>query len=84
VIRTNPDVVFRALGDGGVLVDLATNEIFEVNDTGMAIWSRLHEGAGPDAIIQSLVADFDVDEATAREDVTTWLAVLEENGLISR
>lgn len=67
-MRPSPDVVYRRLGDTAVLVHLGTNEIFELNDSGARLWELLGEGHGLDDAIQTLVREFDVDEATARRE----------------
>jgi hypothetical protein len=57
------DIVSRRVGDGGVLVDLRTNEIFELNDTGMRIWELVVEGLDLDRMAARLVEEFDVSPA---------------------
>ena len=41
---TERDAVSSRLGDGGVLVNLQTNQIFELNATGMRAWELIGEG----------------------------------------
>lgn len=62
------DVVFRRLGDTGVLVHLGTNEIFEINDTGARIWELLGEGHPIDAIAGTLASEFEIDASTAKTE----------------
>jgi hypothetical protein len=81
-MQISPDVVFRVLGDAAVLVDLSTNAIFELNDTGAAIWQRLSEGQSLDTIADGLVADFDVTLATAREQCEELVLNLQRRGLL--
>ena len=81
-MRISPDVVYRVLGDAAVLVDLSTNAIFELNDTGAAIWQRLSDGQSPDAIADALAADFDVTLATAREQCEELVIELQRRGLL--
>jgi hypothetical protein len=72
----HPDVVFRVLGDAAVLVNLSSNEIFELNATGAVIWTLTGEGRSTDEIVAALVARFDVDATTARracDDLTAEL-----------
>ena len=59
------EVIFRALDDGGVLVHLSGNQIYELNETAAYVWSQLSTGATEHAIVASLVDTFDVDSATA-------------------
>jgi hypothetical protein len=66
VLQPCVDVVYRRLGDTGVLVHLGTNEIFEINDTGARIWELLAEGQLPEAIVGTLVSEFDIDPPSAQ------------------
>jgi hypothetical protein len=81
-IRPHPDVVFRVLGDGAVLVNLANNRIFELNDTATAAWTRLVQGDSRDAIAAALTAEFDVDLRTAIDAINTLVADLARAELI--
>jgi hypothetical protein len=81
-MRISPDVVFRVLGEAAVLVDLSTNAIFELNDTGAAIWQRLSDGQPPDVIAGALAAEFDVTVATAREQCHDLMLDLQQRGLL--
>ena len=81
-MRISPDVVFRVLGEAAVLVNLSTNAIFELNDTGAAIWQRLSDGQSPDAIVDALATDFDVTPETAREQCRELMLDLQQRGLL--
>src|SRR5690606_9525415 len=67
-VRTRPDVVFRLLGNAAVLVDLSSNEIFELNETGAAIWTLLSEGQAPAGIADELVRRYAIDRAAAEAE----------------
>ena len=43
-LRQGRDAVSNRLGEGGVLVNLRTNRIFELNATGMRAWELIGEG----------------------------------------
>lgn len=62
------DVVYRRLGETGVLVHLGTNEIFEVNETGARIWELLGEGHPIDTIASTLASEFEIDASTAQTE----------------
>jgi hypothetical protein len=76
------DIVARRLGDGGVLVHLPTNRIFELNDTGMRIWELLVAGLPADAIATALVDEFSVDADQCTSEVHRLLEELAEAGLV--
>jgi Coenzyme PQQ synthesis protein D (PqqD) len=81
-MRPTSDVIFRALGDGGVLVHLQDNQIFELNATATHIWMQIVEGAGVDAIVQSVIETFDVDGETASHHVRELIDRLVERDLL--
>jgi hypothetical protein len=82
-MQLHPDVVFRVLGDGAVLVNLASNEVFEFNDTGAAIWDHLSRGESIDEVVPRLMATFEVDRETAEHDVAAFVDELTSRGLLA-
>jgi hypothetical protein len=83
-MRASPDVIFRALDDGGVLVHLNGNQIFELNATAAHIWPLIARGERGETIVSSLVDAFDVDAATAARELDALLTALSDAGLIDR
>lgn len=79
----SPGVVFKRLDQRMVLLRLATNQVFELNDTGARIWEMLDAGAGEDEILERLTAEFDVTADRMRQDMDTLLKELKAQGLIS-
>ncbi len=82
LMQPAPDIVARRLGDGGVLVHLPSNRIFELNDTGMRIWELLVEGLPLEAIARTLVAEFGVDEVHCGSEVRRLSGELQAAGLL--
>jgi hypothetical protein len=76
------DVVSRRVGQGAVLVHLATNRIFELNATGARIWELMEAQADRDAILQSLAAEFDVAPEQASEELNHLIGELQREGLL--
>ena len=54
-----------------------------LNDTGKFLWERLEVGAEMDELVAGLLAEYDVDEATARAGVERFVAKLNENGFLA-
>jgi hypothetical protein len=75
-------VVSSRLGDSGVLVHLRTNQIFELNATGVRVWELLEQGRRLESIEQTLAAEFDVDAGRVREEVATLVGELQRQGLL--
>jgi hypothetical protein len=58
VLRQSPDAVSNRLGDGGVVVNLRTNRIFELNATGMRAWELMAECQDVQEVARRLQDEF--------------------------
>ena len=81
-MRISPDVVFRMLGEGAVLVHLPSNEVYELNATGSRVWALVEQGLNLDGIVAAVVAEFDIDPGTARQECEDLLGDLLARGLL--
>lgn len=61
--------------------DLDLNMMITLNSTGAFLWEKMQEDTTEDALVQALLAEYDVDEATAKEAVKGFCAKLSENGI---
>ena len=70
--------------DGEVVVlDVDRSHYLNLNPTGSAIWLMLAEGATEPELVDRLTQEFEVDEQTAGNDVTSFLAACRQNGLLA-
>lgn len=63
--------------------EMDLNMMINLNDTGAFLWKHLQEETTEEALVAALLAEYDVDEATARVAVTGFVAKLEENGFLA-
>jgi hypothetical protein len=82
VPRRQPHVVARRLRDAGVLVNLKTNDIFELNDSAMRVWELVDGTATVSAIAATLVDEFDVAADTAEKEAAAILETLTVQGVV--
>ena len=83
--RTHDDVVATEVGGGeAVLLHLASNQYFALNETGYRLWELLSEPAGEDELAQRLTETWDVDQADARDHVQAFLEEMKANDLVVR
>ena len=82
-LRPSPDVIARRLDRTGVLVHLATNRIFELNETGIRIWELIAEGHSSDAILARLLDEFEIDRAQAATELQACLDRFQREGLLA-
>ena len=62
--------------------DLDLNMMITLNDTGKFLWEHLEKGADEEALVAALLAEYDVDEATAKMGVAGFITKLSENGFL--
>ena len=63
--------------------ELDLNMMITLNDTGAFLWEHLNEETSEDALVQALLGEYDVDEATARAAVTNFVKKLNDNGVLA-
>ena len=80
--QLHAEVVARRLGDSVVLVNLTSNEIYELNKTGARALELIQEGAGRDELVARLSAEFEGDRSAIARDVDRLVGELEQAGMI--
>jgi len=75
-------VTFRPLETGGLLVDLATGECWEVNPTGASLWNRIVAGQTLREAIEALQGEYDVARETVEPDAVRLCSALVAGGLL--
>jgi hypothetical protein len=68
------------LNDRGFAFDPTTGESFQLSTTGLEIILALRQTPDREAALAKLIADFEVDENTARRDFDHFLASVEQIG----
>ena len=62
--------------------ELDLNMMITLNDTGAFLWQRLAEETDESALIAALLAEYDVDEETAKKAVAGFVEKLNDNGFL--
>jgi len=70
--------IIVAIGDEAVNFD----GIRTLNETGAFLWKQIEQGADEDKIVNALMEEYEVDEETAKNDVSEFVNLLINNGLI--
>lgn len=81
-LRVNPAVTSQRIGDDAVLIDLRTNEIYEMNRTASRMWQLLGDGLGIDEIERQLEAEFDVEAEELHRQIDSFLTTLLDAKLV--
>lgn len=76
-------VASRVMGDSALLIHPEADEIKLTNEVGTLVWKLVCERRHTaEAIAAAVVAEFEVDEATAGADVASFLDELARGGLL--
>ena len=83
----NSDFIKRKIGTQFVIVatGVATkkfNGMISVNATGGFIWDQLEHEITLDALVEAIVAEYEIDRETAKADATAFVQKLMEVGAI--
>ena len=80
--RAIAEALVATLSDGAVLLNLQTKRYFSLNETGTRIWEMVQQTADEEAIVATLLSEYDVEEPMARSGVRRILDELIEAQLI--
>jgi len=76
------DVVAQTTAEGFILVDVSTQDIFELNETAQRIWELLVAGKTSEEISGALFDEYEATEEQIAECVDETIAELLEQGLL--
>ncbi len=65
-----------------VLLDLASERFFTLNEVGARIWQLVGEHTEPAVVFEKMLEEFEVEPETLKEDMDSLLAELVEAGLL--
>ena len=79
--------MLRSVADRNVVVPIGQasvdfNGLITLNDTGAFLWKKLVDGCSYDELLTALLAEYDVDEATAKEGIDAFLNTARSANLI--
>jgi hypothetical protein len=84
-LRLRRDRLHWLEADGEIVaLDERSLMYLNANPAGAVLWQSLAQGASREELIQGILDEFDVDEATASADVDSFLAELDARGLLER
>ena len=78
ILSHSPSVVTRKTGNEYVLVPIANNiadmnSVYTLNETGAFIWEHINGKRNVEEIIIALISEYEIDEASAKEDVFSFI-----------
>jgi hypothetical protein len=78
------DVLFQTVADEAVLLNINDNHYYGLDDVATRMWQLLVEHSEAEAVIRQMLDEYEVDEATLRQDFAALVAEMEGRGLIAR
>ena len=85
-MKLKPGFIMRDIAGETIVVpsgdELKLNMMITLNGTGKFLWERLEKGAEVDELVEAMLAEYEVDEKTARLGVEGFIAKLQEKGFL--
>jgi hypothetical protein len=83
IVKLRPGVEWRNVEEQILALDTSSSTFFNTNRAGAMLWSALSEGSTRDKLVETLIAEYKIDSATARRDVEAYLNVLAKHDLLA-
>jgi hypothetical protein len=81
-VTPSTDVLFSEMADESVLLNLQSERYFILDDIGTRMWQLLAQNGDTAAVLDILLKEYDVDEATLRQDLAKLLTELADANLV--
>ena len=75
-VRVSPDVMFRLVGEEGVLLNLKTERYLGLNPVGTRMWNVLCRASSIQSAFDELLQEYEVEPAQLRADVEEFIGQL--------
>ncbi len=82
VLSRAPQVLSRVIDDEAVLLNLTTGTYCGMNEVATRAWEILQDPTSFDALCGRLTAEFEVEPATVRSDMQSFVRALSDANLI--
>ena len=88
-MRVEKEFVLREIAGDYIIIPtgktvLEFNGLVTVNEVGVLLWKMLQEEVTFEDLVKGVLEEYDVDEATAREDIQEFLDKLIENNILRK
>ena len=82
MIHRDGDWLAARVGDELVMMSAAKGNYIGLSEVGARIWELIETPRTIDSLCDALIAEYEVDPATCRAEVDTFLATLGEHGAV--
>lgn len=89
IMRIEKDFILREIAGDYIIIPtgrtvLDFNGLITVNEVGVILWKMLQEEVTLETLVQGVLAEYDVEEEVAREDIQEFLDKLAEGGILAK
>jgi len=86
-MKTNKNYILRSIAGEAILVPTGSatsdfNGMINLSEVAAFIWNQIDASADLEDLVQKVVAEYDVEEATARKDTAGFIESLIRNKMI--
>ena len=86
-MKVDKEFILREIAGDYIIIPtgktvLEFNGLITVNEVGVDIWNMLQEEVTFEDLVQGILAEYDVEEEVAREDIQEFLNTLNEGGIL--
>ena len=82
-VRITPDVLHQEMGGETVLLNLANESYFGLDEVGTRVWQVLGESQSANDVVARLIDEYDVPREQLSADVAKLITELAAAGLVS-
>ncbi len=82
VIIINPEIIFNIIDGEVVIMSIAKNNFYGIDEIGSHIWELLKKPKSVEEIITIMEQNYEVDRTTCQKDVIEFLEEILAQGLI--
>lgn len=81
--------MLREIVDTWVVIPLGErvvefNGIMTLSETGALLWKEIEEGKDVNSLVDSIIAEYDIDKEAALADTLEFISTIEKNGLLEK
>ncbi len=86
-MKIKSNLILREIAGSWIIVPVAEmvvefNGLMNLNESGAFLWKKLAEGAEMEELVSGMLAEYEIDEKTARADIQEFVKLLDEKGLL--
>lgn len=83
--RPSSDAIYSTIDNEVVIMSMASDQYISLNDVASRIWELISEKPlTMEELVQTLLDEYEVEEAVCRMEVGAFLEELNDKGLVSR